>query len=99
MFEDYSATPAHGRSPLQVVVMLYDNALASMKAGKAAIKAGDKGRQEQLVDRSEQIMTALMNCLDVQGNDMAMDLRTLYCYVLSELSEAKKDSSTSRLDR
>src|SRR2546423_5241979 len=99
MFQDFSLTPAHGRSPLQVVVMLYDNALSSMNAGKAAIKAGDKGRQQLQVERSEQIMTALMNCLDVHGNDMAVDLRTLYCYVLSELSDAKDDTTTARLDR
>ena len=99
MFQDYSSTPAHGKSPLQVVVMLYDNALASMKAGKAAIAAGDKSQSNVLIDRSEQIMTVLMHCLDVRSGEMAVDLRTLYCYVLNELSEAKTDPCASRLER
>lgn len=99
MFDIYSSAPAHGRSPLQVVVMLYDNALASMKAGKAAIAAGDAAKRDLLLNRSEEIMTALMNCLDVRSGEMAIDLRTLYCYVLTELSEARTDTSTARLER
>ena len=99
MFENYSSAAAHGRSPLQVVVMLYDNALSSMKAGRAAIEAGDSFRRDAQIARTEQIMTALMNCLDVKSGDMAVDLRTLYCYVLSELSEARGDRSTARLER
>jgi flagellar secretion chaperone FliS len=99
MFFDYPSSPAHGRSPLQIVVMLYDNALASMKAGKAAIVAGDSHRRDFQIDRSEQIMTALMHCLDTRSGEMAVDLRTLYCYVLNELSEARGDTTTSRLER
>lgn len=78
--------------------MLYDNALRSMKDGRTAIKAGDAGRKELFIDRSEQIITALMNCLDTKG-EMALDLRSLYCYVLNELAEAREDSSTHRLER
>ena len=90
--------PAHGRSPLHIVVMLYDNALKSMNASKEAIKAGDKGRQEMQLGRAQQILTALMGCLDIKG-EMAIDLRSLYCYVLSELAEAREDSSTTRVER
>src|SRR4051812_22705749 len=101
MFQDYSTTSigssAHGRSPLQVVVMLYDNALSSMRAGKGAILSGDDWARDHQIERSEQIMVALMNCLDVRSGDMAIDLRTLYCYVLNELSEAKGDVTTTRL--
>src|SRR3569832_1692804 len=99
MYQDYSTTAAHGRSPLQVVVMLYDKAMISMRAGKAAIKAGDDLARDQQIERSEQILTALMNCLDVRSGEMAIDLRTLYCYVLNELSDAKGDTSTTRLER
>ena len=98
MLQDDFSYPAHGSSPLQVVVMLYDNALASMKASRAAIKAGDNGRKQSLLDRSEQIVTALMNCLDLKG-EMAVDLRSLYCYVLNELAEAHEDPSTARIER
>jgi len=99
MLQDYSLTAAHGRSPLQIVVMLYDNALASMKAGKAAIAAGDSIRRDFQINRSEEIVTALMHCLDSRGGEMAADLKTLYCYVLNELSEAHGDMTTARLDR
>ena len=79
--------------------MLYDNALTSMRAGKAAITAGDPTLRDSQITRTEQIMTALMNCLDVRSGDMAVDLRTLYCYVLNELSEARSDTTTTRLER
>jgi flagellar protein FliS len=98
MLQDDFSFPAHGTSPLQIVVMLYDNALKSMKDGKAAIKAGDFGRKDVFIDRTEQIVTALMNCHDTKG-EMALDLRTLYCYVLNELAEAREESSTHRLER
>jgi flagellar protein FliS len=101
MLEGYSTTTTavHGKSPLQVVVMLYDNALTSMRAGKVAIVVGDGIRRDTQIERSEQILNALMNCLDVRSGDMAVDLRTLYCYVLNELSEAKGDVTTTRLER
>jgi flagellar secretion chaperone FliS len=86
-------------SPLQVVVMLYDNALISMNASKDAIRAGDHVRKEALLDRTEEILTALVNCLDLRQNDMAADLRSLYCYVLSELGQARTDKTTSRVER
>jgi len=98
MLQNDFSFPAHGASPLQLVVMLYDNALTSMKASKLAIKAGDTGRKDLLINRSEAIITALMNCLDTKG-EMALDLRTLYCYVLNELAEAREDSSTTRIER
>jgi flagellar protein FliS len=79
--------------------MLYDNALVSLKGSKEAIRAGDKGRQEILVERSKQIVTALVGCLDTQNGEMAVDLRTLYCYVLNELSQANTDTTTSRIER
>ena len=99
MLQDFSSTAAHGRSPLQIVVMLYDNALASMKASKAAIAAGDSHRRDFQLNRSEQIVTALMHCLDSRSGEMAADLKTLYCYVLNELSEAHQDTTTARIDR
>ena len=98
MLQDDSSIPAHGTSPLHIVVTLYDNALSSMRATREAVKAGDQGRKAFLLNRSEQIVTALMNCLESKG-DMAVDLRTLYCYVLSELSEARQDTSTHRIER
>jgi flagellar secretion chaperone FliS len=94
---DDSVLPAG--TPLQVVVMLYDNALISMKASKEAIRAGDYGRKDLLISRTEEILTALVNCLDVRQNDMAADLRSLYCYVLSELSQARADKTTARVER
>ncbi len=99
MFESYSSASAHGKSPLQVVVMLYDNALASLRAGKAAIAAGDSARRDILLDRSTSILVALVNCLDTRSGEMATDLRTLYCYVLNEISEAREDTTTTRLER
>lgn len=86
-------------SPLQVVVMLYDNALMSMKASKDAISAGDVFRRDLLLTRTEEILTALVNSLDARPNEMASDLRTLYCYVLSELNQARSDKTTARVER
>ena len=40
-----------------------------------------------------------MHCLDSGGGEMAADLKTLYCYVLNELSDARGDTSTARLER
>lgn len=98
MLQDDSSIPIHGASPLHIVVTLYDNALQTMRASREAVKCGDLGKKNSLIDRSEQIVTALMNCLEIKG-DMAVDLRTLYCYVLTELSEAKLDASTHRIER
>lgn len=98
MFREKSST-IRTQSPIQVIVMLYDNALFSLRTSKAAILAGDKATQVASVQRSEQILQAIMGCLDVHGSEMAVDLKTLYGYMLNELSMAHEDKTTTRIER
>lgn len=91
--------PVSTPSPFQALIMLYDNALFSLRATRVAILAGDKRTQDAFVSRTEDIMRAINGCVDGQATEMAVDLKTLYGYVMTELSKARKDKTTTRIER
>jgi flagellar secretion chaperone FliS len=87
-------------SPLQVVVMMYDGALASMEAGKAAMRAGDKELLYSFIHEAEDNLGCLIECLDFErGGEMVDTMIALYAYVLNELAVACDKSETTRIDR
>lgn len=90
--------PAHGASPLQVVVMMYDGALASMRACRVAAARGDSNAQEMYLAKAEVIVSSLIGCLDDEG-EMAETLGQLYAFVLNELSAASDQDDMGRVQR
>ena len=90
--------PAHGASPLQIVVMMYDGALASMRAARIAAAKGDTAAQTQFLTKAEVIVASLIGCLEDEG-EMAETLGQLYAFVLNELSAAGVRNDMTRVQR
>lgn len=98
MSEQTMAGPAHGASPLQVVVMMYDGALASMRSCRVAAARRDSNAQEMYLAKAEVIVASLIGCLDDEG-EMAETLGQLYAFVLNELAAASVRSDMDRVMR
>lgn len=92
--EVMSATPG------QLVVLLYDHLLVSLRRARMAIEAGEIERRLELLDRSRAVVGELLSTLDFeQGGDLANRLRSLYSFLYCELLDQSTRPDTARLDR
>lgn len=87
--------------PLQVVVMLYDGALARMAGAAAAARCGDFEVQFKEAMRAAQILNGLNLCLNMKdGGKVARSLREMYealCRAL--LSSVGRKPAAENFDR
>lgn len=95
----YRQTEVQSRSPLELVVMLYDGALRFMNEAKAAFAEGDIPRRAEAMSRTMAIVDQLQNTLDMSaGGDIARSLDQLYNYVRERLLQASLQQSAIPVD-
>lgn len=95
-----SAFPAHGvnpylkvqiqsRTPLELVVMLYDGAIRFIRDASEAIDRKDIARRGESISRAMAIISELQNTLNMDaGGAIAKELDRLYTYVRDRMLEA-----------
>lgn len=89
-----------GASPVQLVVMLYDGALRFMEQGKAAMATGNRFRQNQQIQRAQQIVMELMSTLDmVRGGEISTNLLALYTYIIEQLLTGNIEDQVEPIER
>jgi len=87
--EAYRQTMVQSRSPLELVVMLYDGALRFLKEHEEAMRRGDLIAKRDALSKSFAILSELQSTLNVdQGGDTAASLDSLYTYMINRLTEA-----------
>ena len=95
----YATTQISTASSVQVVVLLYDGAISSMKLaqeGMVALNFHDKAR---FLDRALRVVGELSASLNMEeGGVVARDLRRLYEYIQYELTQANLKNEPSRLE-
>jgi flagellar protein FliS len=90
----YRKVEAQSRSPLELVVMLYDGALASLTEARSAAAHGDARRQSVAVSKALAIVCSLQETLNLsEGGSVAAELDRLYTYASRRLLDVtvKKD--------
>lgn len=90
----YKRVDAQSRSPLELVVMLYDGVLSSLSEASAAAARGDVATRAAGVSRSLSIISALQSTLNLkEGGAVAIELDRLYTYASQRLIDVttKKD--------
>jgi flagellar secretion chaperone FliS len=87
--EAYRQTHVQSRSPLELVVMLYDGALRFLRDTEDAITRGDLVAKRDSLSRVLAILAELQGTLNVeQGGQTAASLDSLYTYMIDRLTEA-----------
>ena len=77
----YRQVEAQSRSPLELVVMLYDGALTRLTEAAAAAARGDVSARGTAISKALAIISALQETLNVQaGGAVAEELDRLYTY-------------------
>jgi flagellar protein FliS len=87
--EAYRQTHVQSRSPLELIVMLYDGALRFTRETVEAMERGDLVAKRDALSKSLAILAELQGTLNLeQGGETAASLDSLYTYMINRLTEA-----------
>lgn len=87
--EAYRQTHVQSRSPLELIVMLYDGAIRFLRETDEAMTRGDLIAKREALNRALAILTELQGTLNIdQGGQTAASLDSLYTYMIERLTEA-----------
>lgn len=97
--EAYRRIEAESRSPMELVVMLYDGAIRFVGEARTAIARGDVGARGQAISRTLTIVAELQNTLNIQdGGTIAQELDRLYTYITTRLLDVTVKKDAAALD-
>ena len=95
----YRRVEAESRSPIELVVMLYDGALRFVADARDAHQGQDLIRRARAVSRAMAIVAELQNTLNVrEGGAIAVELDRLYTYISSRLVAVNATGDAAALD-
>jgi flagellar protein FliS len=95
----YRQTEIQSRSPLELVVMLYDGALRFTADARDAMVRRDIRARQQHLSRALAIVSELQSTLDMDtGGDVAEHLDKLYGFVRDRLMDASSTQDLQPLD-
>jgi flagellar protein FliS len=95
----YRRLHVESRTPLELVVMLYDGALARVTDARAAMDRGDLPAYRNAIGCALGIIAELQNTLNLSsGGDIAKSLDSLYSFVSTALLDASAQADARPLD-
>ena len=95
----YQKTEVQCGTPLELVVKLYDGAIANVAKARDAMARGDLVAKRDGISRALAIIAELQSSLDVkQGGQIASSLDSLYIYVTGRLVESNVKKDPRALD-
>jgi len=85
-YQDVAVTT---QSKGRLIVLLYDGAMKFMKLAIKELEAGNFEAKGKYIARAQDIINELNAVLDIDsGGEIASNLRSLYCFMNTRLSEA-----------
>ncbi|MBP7779417.1 MAG: flagellar export chaperone FliS [Acidobacteria bacterium] len=95
----YRQTQVQSRTPLELVVMLYDGALKFLHQARLAVEQGDIAARRDASARALTIVSELQSTLNMeQGGEIAERLDELYAYVTARILQAAAANAVGPLD-
>jgi flagellar protein FliS len=96
----YRETEVLTATPGQLVVLLYDHLLLSLRKARVAMEARDSETQSECLEKGRNVLTELLVTLDRErGGEVAANLGALYSFLLGELVQVGIRPDLARLDR
>lgn len=95
----YYQTHVQSRSPLELVVMLYDAALRFMTEAREAMRRRDMVAKRGAISRALAVVAELQNTLNMKdGGQTAATLDSLYTYITERLLDANTNGSVEPIE-
>lgn len=96
----YRETEVLTATPGQLVVLLYDHLLLSLRRARTAMDARDIEAQGVCLEKGRDVLTELLVTLDRdRGGEVASNLAALYSFLLGELVQVGIRGDVARLHR
>ncbi len=95
----YAKTEVQTASSVQVVVLLYDGVIQSLKLAQEGMLTNNMQDKARFLDRALTVVNELSASLNMeQGGTIANDLRRLYEYVQHEITQSNLHHDSTRLN-
>lgn len=95
----YIQTHVNSRSPLELVVMLYEGLIRFTGEARTAIERSDLGAKRTAMSRALAIVSELQSTLNMtEGGEVAASLDGLYTYINGRLLDASMKNDVAPLD-
>ena len=95
----YKDAELDSASPGQLIVMLFDKILLTLRRGRLAMEQKRIEERVELLLKANEMIAELRLSLDFeQGGQIATELDALYGYALREVMEANRTQDPARLD-
>jgi len=95
----YRRTEIESRTPLELVVMLYDGALRFLAEARGAIERKDVPARRAAMGRALAIVAELQSTLNMEaGGELSTSLDQLYSFVIMRLTDASSTQDVAPLD-
>jgi flagellar protein FliS len=95
----YKTVDAQSRSPLELVVMLYDGAIRFLGEARDAHERKDQWARARAVSKALAIVGELRSTLNLdEGSSLALELDRLYDYMMGRLLEVTTKHDLSGLE-
>ena len=95
----YATTQISTASSVQIVVLLYDGAISSIKLAQEGILNNNFQDKARFLDRALRIVGELSASLNMEvGGNISTDLRRLYEYIQYELTQANMKNESACLE-
>ena len=96
----YKEMEVRSASPGQLVVIVYDHLLVSLRRARIAMEAGNIELRSTTLAKCRAAVEELLGGLDfAQGGGIAKNLGSLYAFLLTELVDLGMRPDPKRLDR
>jgi flagellar protein FliS len=97
-YNTYTQNNVGVESPQKLIQMMYEGILRFNMQAKRSINDGDIERRTYWINRSNAVISELINILDYKQGDVAHYLAGLYGYQLQLLLEANVHNDSTKLD-
>lgn len=97
-YNTYNQNNIGVESPEKLIQMMYEGVLRFNMQAKRSIKDGDIERRTYWINRSNAVISELLNILDYNHGDISYYLSGLYTYQLQLLIEANLHNDPTKLD-
>ena len=94
----YIQTHVQSRSPLELVVMLYDGAIRFLRQSAEYMRAGQREQSRNRMSRAEAIIDELNTSLDMSYGEVPARLRSIYLFCKRHLINANVNSDPDAIE-
>lgn len=95
----YQKVDTLGKSQLELIIKVYDGALAEFKKAKTAINDQKNDEGVKFLEKGQKFVTHLYTTLDMEkGGDISLQLSKLYVFILNQINIITATKDISQID-